>query len=101
MRSAAENDPQIEEERRTSQQVHRYAGQEALVHRLAELGALVPGLPVQEAVDVYWTLSGPEVYELLVLVRGWRPERYEDWLNATMRATLIVPPRPAPRRKRR
>jgi hypothetical protein len=32
------------------------------------------------ASDILWTLNHPDVYQLLVRVRGWTPRRYERWL---------------------
>ena len=59
--------------------------------RLAELGPqlerserLRPGLSGAEAVDLVWTLAGPETYEQLVLDRKWSPERFERWLSAAL-----------------
>jgi len=31
----------------------------------------------------------PGVYDLLVLERGWPPDRYQDWITAVMRSTLL------------
>jgi AcrR family transcriptional regulator len=36
---------------------------------------------VDDALDVYVTLVRPEVYHSLVVDRGWRPERYQQWLG--------------------
>ena len=34
----------------------------------------------------------PEVYRLLVGDRGWRPERYEQWLKEILIDQLLPPP---------
>jgi hypothetical protein len=39
-----------------------------------------PGLPREEAADLVFALGGPEVYHLLVRIRGWSPERFEAHL---------------------
>ena len=41
---------------------------------------LAPGMSVDDALDVYITLVLPEIYQSLVLERGWSPDRYETWL---------------------
>ena len=35
------------------------------------------------------TCNSPEVYELLVLQRGWAPERYGRWAADTLAAALL------------
>lgn len=49
--------------------------------RLARTAGRAQKLSGAEAVDVVWTLAGPEPYEQLVLDRGWTPDRYERWLG--------------------
>ncbi len=41
------------------------------------------------AADVLWTLNHPDVWQLLVVQRGWTPERYERWLAETTTALLV------------
>jgi AcrR family transcriptional regulator len=52
-------------------------------------GALRAGVPEQEAIDVLWALTDPELYRLLVDDSGWAPERYEAWLTATLSSLLF------------
>jgi AcrR family transcriptional regulator len=44
-----------------------------------------------EARDLLWTYHSPELYELLVLERGWTPARYGDFFAAAVTAALIEP----------
>ena len=37
---------------------------------------LRPGITLAHAADVLWTYSSPELYELLVIRRGWSPKTY-------------------------
>lgn len=67
----------------------RLEGQGRFVTRLAERGALRPGLPTLEAKDIVWTLCSLAVYDLLVLDRGWTVERYETWLVAALTDQLL------------
>ncbi len=47
-----------------------------VVQTLAGKTALRSGLSMQEAAEIMWTYSSPELYGLLVLARGWTPQRY-------------------------
>jgi hypothetical protein len=38
---------------------------------------------------VLWSYSSPELYELLVLRRGWTPERYGNFIADAMIAALL------------
>jgi len=49
-----------------------------------------PGLTTAKAADVLFALTSNELYELLVLDRGWSPSRYEDWLEQQLRAALLA-----------
>jgi AcrR family transcriptional regulator len=51
-------------------------------------------VPVDEARDVLWTYHAPELYELLVLERGWDPDRYGTFFASAVIAALIEPPEP-------
>ena len=67
----------------------RLAGLSRFAKLLADRGVLRPGLSVEEARDLLWTLNALAVHDLLVLQRGWSPERYRDWLAATLARTLL------------
>ena len=56
-----------------------HANQRLFVESLADKGALRPGLDVDRAADILWTLNNPTVWQLLVDERGWTPEEYERW----------------------
>ncbi len=56
--------------------------------RLAEAGHLRAGVSLEEAQDVLWTLSSPELFDLLVLRRGWSAERYGDLVARGILAQL-------------
>jgi AcrR family transcriptional regulator len=57
----------------------RLAGTTMVARRLEEMGALRPGLDVERARDLIWTLNSIEVWELLVRQRGWSPDEWEAW----------------------
>jgi AcrR family transcriptional regulator len=67
----------------------RLAGLGRFVGMLAQKEALRPGLSVEEARDLVWTLCSLAVHDLLVVERGWTAERYRDWLSAQLACVLL------------
>jgi AcrR family transcriptional regulator len=63
----------------------------ALLASFAREGSL--RLPPDDAVDIAWTLTGPELFTMLTDERGWDGDRYERWLLDTLRSQLLHPPR--------
>jgi AcrR family transcriptional regulator len=61
------------------------------IRRLAELGALRPGLDPSTAVDIGWALTSPEMYRLLRIKRGWDGDEYEQWLVQALARELLSP----------
>lgn len=57
--------------------------------RLGDAGHLRPGITLAQAADVLWTYSSPELYELLVLRRGWTPKRYGRFVADAMIHALL------------
>lgn len=57
--------------------------------RLASAGGLRDGLSLDEATDVLWATSSPELYELLVVHRNWSLERYGQFVSGTIAAALL------------
>ena len=52
-------------------------------------GHLRPGVTLPTAVDVLWTYSSPELYDLLVVRRGWSLSRYGRFVGDAIAATLL------------
>jgi AcrR family transcriptional regulator len=67
----------------------RQEGQGGLARSLARAGALRPKLRERDAGDIIHALMSPEVYRLLVVDRGWPPERYQKWLTETVVDQLL------------
>jgi hypothetical protein len=67
----------------------RLAGLTLFARALHQDGHLRPGVSVDEARDLLWTYNSPELYELLVLQRGWTPQRYGRWLADALSAALL------------
>jgi AcrR family transcriptional regulator len=56
---------------------------------LQSRGFLRPDVGIDEAVDVMWTCSSPELYDLLVLQRGWSLDRFGRFVASTMTSALL------------
>ncbi len=57
---------------------------------LAQSGRLRPGLSRVDALDVLWVMTGPECYWDFVHQRGWRPQRFQDWLGQSLIDVLLA-----------
>jgi AcrR family transcriptional regulator len=68
----------------------RDRGQGRIARALARARALRPGLRERDAADLIHALMSPELYRLLVVERGWTPERYERWLSAILADQLTA-----------
>ncbi len=88
IRNAASADPAIEV---LWSRIQRdfYDNQRAIVERLHQRKALRRGLDVTRAADILWTLNHPNVWQLLVVERGWTPDRFEKWFADTAVAQLL------------
>lgn len=72
-------------------EMRRRQNQSRLVAYLNEHRMLRQGLPLEEATDVLWTLTSYDLYRMLVVERGWPPERYETWLAQLLTQHLLQP----------
>src|SRR5918995_866601 len=88
IRTAATADPDIEK-LWARIQTEFHANQRVIVESLDDKKALKPGLDVDRATDVLWTLNHPDVWQLLVRQRGWAPEEYEQWFGDTACSQLL------------
>jgi AcrR family transcriptional regulator len=68
---------------------HRQKGQAQIARSLARSGMLRPELRERDAAAIIHALMSPEVYRLLVGDGGWTPERYRQWLTATLIGQLL------------
>jgi AcrR family transcriptional regulator len=90
IRSAAPADPDIDALWGRIQSDF-YDNQRAIVQALHDRGALRPGLGVDRASDILWTLNHPDLWHLLVGQRGWTPAQWEQWFRETTIAQLLAP----------
>jgi AcrR family transcriptional regulator len=56
---------------------------------LAGKTQLRPGLSIQEAAEIMWTYSSPELYRLLVISRDWSPERFGEFVGDSLVDALL------------
>lgn len=57
---------------------------------LHSAGHLRPGMTTAMAADLMWSISAPEMFELLVLRRGWSLEQYADFVYRAIANGLLA-----------
>ena len=72
----------------------RYERQERMIISLRDAGRLRPELDHASARDVFWMLTGRDVYRMLVRERGWSSQKYQDWLADSLVYSLLTRERP-------
>jgi AcrR family transcriptional regulator len=88
VRDAAGTDPDLATQWSTNQQQTRTAHR-LLAQLLADRDVLKPGMTVEEAADVVFTLQSIEVYWLLTTTCGWTVSRWETWTTAMACTALL------------
>lgn len=78
-------------ELRDATNAERLVGAGMVARRVADLGALAPGLTVEAARDRIWTLNSIEVWHLLTGLRGWSGDAYAAWVGDAMVAATVAP----------
>jgi AcrR family transcriptional regulator len=88
IRTAAESDPVMAA---LLQEVdrERLERMEHNARRLWDRGDLRSGVTLDEARDIMWIYSSPELYELLVVRRGWDVGEYADFAARGLIAALL------------
>jgi len=80
---AADSDPAAGDLFRTLRD-QRDQGQGRIVQILHERRQLRADLDAAHAADIVHAVMSPEVYRLLVVDRGWTPDRYQLWATDTL-----------------
>ena len=70
-------------------EARRLKGQKPIVHAWAGSGILREALQESDALDILWSLTGPDYYRLMVTERRWPPEKYETWLTRSLALLLF------------
>jgi len=88
MRSAAASDPEIaallnESDDERLERMRHHA------RFLADRGCLRDGVDVGQATDIMWACTSLEIYDLLVLQRGWPPARFAHFVANVMITALL------------
>jgi AcrR family transcriptional regulator len=78
----------------------RYERQERMIVSLRDARRLQRGLNHRTARDIFWMLTGRDVYRMLVRERAWSPQQYQEWLADTLVRSLLSPAKPSPVRRR-
>lgn len=63
--------------------------QRKIVQSIAEKGALKPDLDIERAADILWTINHGDLWQHLVVRRGWSADEFERWLADTFRTQLL------------
>jgi len=89
LRGAAAVDPEIASLWALNK-AQRFEGQRVLLRILTERTPLREDLGARAATDVLFAIGSPEAYRLLVIDRGWSPDRFERWYSDAL-ARLLFP----------
>ena len=87
--AARDADPEIAELARTLDR-HRLTGAAQLADTVGRRLGVDDPTRLAEIRDTIWTMNSPQLYGLLVVQRGWSPQRYGAWIARALVA-LITP----------
>lgn len=88
MASAAPTEPDVAEAWRKARNNHM-TGARYIAERLANLGALAPGVTVERAADILGVLNWGTTWQQFTREHGWSITDYEAWLNDTLVKLLL------------
>lgn len=86
--TAAETDIALAE-LRADLNAERLTRMTQVARTLAGKTSLRAGVSIQQAAEIMWTYSSPELYGLLVLNCGWSPERYGAFVGEALVDALL------------
>jgi AcrR family transcriptional regulator len=90
LRAAAASDAQIADAHQRFAIDARRSQQRVSAARLHELGALAPGIDIDRATDILWAILSPDLFHLLVGLRGWSAKDFQEWATSLLTDTLIT-----------
>lgn len=79
---------ELEQER----EKRRYERQGDYVKMLLQQKYLAKGLTLKKARDILWSLTGRDIYRMLVIERKWTSDQYEKWLAKLLIESLLIQP---------
>jgi hypothetical protein len=62
-----------------------------MIISLREARRLRLDLDYTKARDIFWMLTGRDIYRMLVRKRGWSSQKYQNWLADTLVRSLLGP----------
>lgn len=89
LRGASVVGPEFKELEQEREQ-RRYERQGEYVKKLMRDKALIKGLTIRKARDILWSLTGRDMYRMLVIERAWSSDEYEKWLGKVLVASLLA-----------
>jgi AcrR family transcriptional regulator len=69
----------------------RHEGFGRVLEVLVAKRSLRASLPRPVALDIFFALLSPELYQALVIGRGWPEKRWREWMARTLEETLFAP----------
>jgi hypothetical protein len=72
----------------------RATGTTMMAGAISERFGLRDGLSVQDAADILWALTSPDLSDRLVNRRGWSWDKTETWIGSVMADALLGPAAP-------
>jgi AcrR family transcriptional regulator len=90
---AASGDPDLQSFADTIEN-ERATGTANMARLISERFGLRAGLSVQDAADILWTLTSPDLTDRLVNRRGWSWDKTEAWIASVMADALLGPSSP-------
>ena len=91
IRAAAGTDAELTELWETNQQ-QRHTVADTFLRAVKTHGPLPPGLTHRQATDIAYSLLSPDLYQLLVVERGWTSAAWERWITAALTHQLTSQP---------
>ena len=68
---------------------HRLSGCGEIVEWMQREKSLKPGVSLEEARDILWSITSLRTWEDLVLERGWTAKQYEERVTRLLRTALV------------
>jgi AcrR family transcriptional regulator len=93
LRGAAIISPELTELERETEAI-RFERQESTVQLLRDAKALRTGMSYERAREIFWALTGRDIYRMLVVEKKWPSDEYEKWLADLLVLALLREPSP-------
>ncbi|HEY5770064.1 MAG TPA: TetR/AcrR family transcriptional regulator [Terrimicrobium sp.] len=91
LRGAAILSPELTALERETEAI-RFERQESTVQLLRDAKALRTGMSYERAREIFWTLTGRDIYRMLVVEKRWSSDEYEKWLGNLLVLALLKEP---------